>query len=221
MSDTTSPFTLSASARRWLTYLMAGLFLMSTIPATLEAAGEGKTEILPAQKPVPAAVVIEATGSEAALRHQLRAKNAVTELAANASGTRFSLAPTGSFGFIPPQALAMALVTQSPDLVMERIQPAGNAYEIHKLADGSGMVVGFVSHDALPQLAPILRPRTVRITLYSNPSDKAPHIVAVPLVKLSSDMMPVWLDRKNPNSPVKLEMDLLGTANRKSGPVQQ
>lgn len=221
MPDTASPLTLSGSARCWLTSLLTGLFLMSTLTAAVEAAGEGKTEILPAQKPVPPAVVIETTGSEAVLRQQLRTKNGVTELAAAAPGTRFSLAPTGSFGFIPPQALAMALVTQSPDLIMERAQPAGNAFEIHKLADGSGMVVGFVSPDVLPQLAPILRPRTVRITLYSNPSDKAPHIVAVPLVKLSSDMMPVWLDRKNPNGAVKLEMDLMGTASRKSGPVSQ
>jgi hypothetical protein len=76
------------------------------------------------------------------------------------------------------------------------------------------MVVGFVGADLLPQLAPILRPKTVRIALYSNPSGKASHIVAVPLVKLASDRMPIWLDRKNPESAVKLEMDLLASVTR-------
>jgi hypothetical protein len=94
--------------------------------------------------------------------------------------------------------------------------PATNAYEIHKLADGSGMLVGFVEPDLKPQLTPSQRPKNVRLGLYSNPSDKAPHIVAVPLVKLVVDRMPVKLDPKKPDSAVLLEMDLQGTANRKS-----
>jgi hypothetical protein len=191
-----------------------GLLLMSALPATLDAARGDKTEVLPAQKPVPPVVVIETTGGEMELRRQLRAKNGVAELGSSTSSIRFSQAPTGTFGFIPPQFLGIALVTQSPDLVLERVQPAPNAYEVHKLADGSGMVVGFVGADLLPQLAPILRPKTVRIALYSNPSGKASHIVAVPLVKLASDRMPIWLDRKNPESAVKLEMDLLASVTR-------
>ena len=38
--------------------------------------------------------------------------------------------------------------------------------------------------------------------LYSNPSSKAPHIVAVPLVKLIVDRMPIRLDPKEPGSAV-------------------
>ena len=149
----------------------------------------------------------------------MRSKNGVAEL--HTGTVRFSQAPTGSFGFITPQFLGMALVTQSPDLALERVSPAANAYEIHKLADGSGLLVGFMGGDLMPQVSPSQRPKNVRIALYSNHSDKAPHIVAVPLVKLIVDRMPVRIDPKRPDSPVMLDMDLQGTANRKSTQMGQ
>jgi hypothetical protein len=195
------------------------LMFMSFLPGPLDAAPGGKTEILPVQKAAPAAVVIETAGSEAELRRQMRTKNGVAEL--HTGTVRFSQAPTGSFGFIAPQFLGLALVTQSPDLALERLTPAANAYEIHKLADGSGMLVGFMGKDIVTQVSPSQRPKNVRIALYSNPSDKAPHIVAVPLVKLMVDRMPVRLDPKKPDSPVMLDMDLQGTANRKSPQMGQ
>jgi len=201
-------------------YLIAGpllvLTLMSFIPASLDAAQGGKTEVLPVQTAAPAAVFIETPGSEAELRRQLRAKNGVSALSSSTSVIRFSVAPTGSFGFIPPKLLGMALITQSPDLPLEQMPPTTNAYEIHKLADGSGMLVGFVEANLKPQLTPSQRPKNVRIGLYSNPSGKAPHIVAVPLVKLVVDRMPIRLDPKEPGSAVLLEMDLQSSANRKS-----
>jgi hypothetical protein len=201
-------------------YLIAGSLLiltfMSFVPAPLDAAQGGKTEVLPVQKAAPAVVFIETAGSETELRQQLRAKNGVTELSPSTPGIRFSAAPTGSFGFITPQSLGMALVTQSPDLPLERTPPAANAFEIQKLADGNGMLVGFVGPDLKPQLTPGERPRNVRLTLYSNPSDKAPHIVAVPVVKLLADRMPHKLDPKKPDSAVLFEMDLQSSANRKS-----
>ena len=201
-------------------YLIAAsllvLTLMSLVPASLIGAQGGKTEVFPVQKAAPAAVFIETAGSEAELRRQLRAKNGVSELSSDTSVIRFSVAPTGSFGFITPKLLGLALITQSPDLPLEQTPPATNAYEIHKLADGSGMLVGFVEANLKPQLTPSQRPRNVRLGLYSNPSGKAPHIVAVPLVKLIVDRMPIRLDPKEPGSAVLLDMDLQSTANRMS-----
>jgi hypothetical protein len=187
---------------------------LSLLPSPLSAAPGGKTETLPVQKAAPAAVVIEATGSEPELRHLMRTKNGVAEL--RTSTARFSEAPTGSFGFIAPQFLGLVLVTQSPDLVLERASSAANAYEIHKLADGSGLLVGFMGRDAAPQIVPSERPKNVRISLFSNLSEKAPLIVAVPLVKLMVDRMPLRLDPSRADGPVMLEMDLQGTANRKT-----
>lgn len=199
---------------------LVSLLLLSLLPSLLYAArpgsGGGKMEILPAQKAAPAAVFLDAQGNEADLRRQLRLKTGVVELSADLPRTKFSVAPVGSFGFAPQQGLGLALVSQSPDMILERAAPAANAYEIHKLADGSAMVVGFVSGDLKPQLTPQLRPKNVRLALYSNPSEKAPHIVAVPLGKLSVDQMPHRVDPKNPNGPVVLEMDLQSSVNRQS-----
>jgi hypothetical protein len=201
-------------------YLIAGLLLvltlMSLLPASLDAAQGDQTEVFPVQKAAPAAVFIETAGSEGELRRQLRAKNGVSELSSSTSVIRFSVAPTGSFGFITPKLLGLALITQSPDLPLEQMPPVSNAFEIHKLADGSGMLVGFVEANLKPQLTASQRPKNVRLGLYSNPSDKAPHIVAVPLVKLVVDRMPTRLDPKEPGSAVLLDMDLQSTANRTS-----
>jgi hypothetical protein len=190
------------------------LTLMSLIPASLAAAQGGKTEVFPVQKAAPTTVFIEASGSEADLRRQLRAKTGVSALSPSTSVIRFSVAPTGSFGFITPKLLGMALITQSPDLSIEQVPPVSNAFEIQKLADGSGMLVGFVEASLKPQLTASERPKNIRLGLYSNPSDKAPHIVAVPLVKLVVDRMPIRLNPKEPGSAVLLDMDLQSTGNR-------
>ena len=205
---------------RIVPYLIAGsvlvLTLLSLVPASLNGAQGGKTEVFPVQKAAPAAVFIETRGSEAELRRQLRVKNRVSELALSSSVTRFSAAPAGSFGFMTPKLLGLALITQSPDLPLELMAPASNAFEIHKLADGSGMLVGFVEAYLKPQLTPSQRPMNVRFGLYPNPSNNAPHIVAVPLAKLIVDRMPTRLDPKEPGSVVLLDMDLQSTVNRSS-----
>lgn len=203
-------------------YLVAGALLlltfMSLIPASLAGAQGGKTEAFPVQKSAPAAVFIKASGSETTLRRQLRTQNGVSKLSSSTSVIRFSIAPTGSFGFITPKLLGMALITRSPDLSIEQIPSVSNAFEIHKLADGSGMLVGFVEASLKLQLTVSERPKNIRLRLYSNPSDKAPHIVAVPLAKLVVDRMPTRLNLKEPGSAVLLEIDLQSTA---TGPSSQ
>jgi hypothetical protein len=217
MCDTVARLFHLASFRA-IVILSLGLLLTGMPPASLEAArgGGGKTEVLPVQKAAPAAVFIDTPGTEADLRRQLRAKNAVAELGASTPKVLFSQAPTGVYGFIQPKLLGLALVTQSPDLGMERIASTANAYEIHKLADGNGMLVGFVALDLMSKVTPSQRPKNIRLALHSNPSDKATHIVAVPLVKLVADRMPIRLDPNNPDGPVILDMDLQGSTTRAS-----
>ena len=206
------PFHYLASAA------LLSLLLTGLLSAPLEAAwgGGGKTEVLSVQKAAPAAVFIETPGNESDLRRQLRAKNGVAELGLSTPKVLFSQAPTGAFGFIVPKLLGLALVTQSPDIGLERVASTPNAYEIHKLADGSGMLVGFVAHDLMTKVAPSQRPKSIRLALYSNPSDQATHIVAVPLVKLAADRMPIRLDPKNPDGPVMFDMDLQASTTRAS-----
>ena len=197
-----------------LVVVLLVLMFLGILTRPLLAAQGRPTEILPVQKAAPAVVVIETVGSEAELRRHMRVKNNVAELS---TGTmRFSEAPIGSFGFIAPQSLGMSLVTQSPDLELERMASTPNAYEIHKIADGNGLLVGFMNREAASQISPGERPKNLRIALYSNSVDKAPTIVAVPLSKLMVDRMPIRLDPKKSDSPVVLSMDLLTTANRKS-----
>ena len=203
----------SRAGRGFMTAVM-GLALIHVVPGPVTAAPGGKTEVMPMHKAAPTVVAVETTGSEEELRRQLRSRTGVVALTGSTSRVLFSQAPTGSYAFISPQALGMALVAQIPDLQLERVAPAGNAFEVHKLADGNGMLVGFVAPELLPQLTPANRQKSVRIALYSNPSAKAPHIVAVPVTKLMSDRMPVRLDKKNPDSAVVLEMDLQSTTNR-------
>jgi hypothetical protein len=206
--------------RRLGSLAWGGLLLMTLLPSSLDAArGGGKTEVLPMQTAAPVAVVIESAGSDEELRRRLRAKTGVAEIPV--AHVRFSQAPTGSFGFIAPQPLGMALVTQSPDLMMDRTAPVSNAFEVHKLADGSGMLVGFIGKDVAPQIMPANRPHPVRLALHSSPSEKAPYIAAVPLVKLMVDRMPVRLEPTRTDSAVVFDMDLQGTANRKSVPGPQ
>lgn len=171
-------------------------------------------------KAAPAVVVIEGAESETELRQQLRQKNRVHELSGSGK-VPFSQAPTGTFGFIAPQFLGIALVTQSPDLVLDRVAPAANAYEVHKLADGSGMLVGFVGQDLISPLRSAERPKNIRISLFSNIHDKASHIAAIPMIKLMVDRMPVRVDPKKTDSAVVLDMDLQSTANRRSVPGSQ
>ncbi len=194
--------------------LSAGLFVtLSPTPAT-SARGDGsKMEVLPVEKAAPKPVVLEAGGPEQELRRQLRAKTGVAPL--SAPHLRFSEAPVGSFGFIPAQALSMALVMRSPDLVIEQVAATPTAYEIHKVEDGGGLLVGFVGQDLVPQLTADQRLHTINLTLHSNPSENAPLIAAVPLIKLVADRMPTRLDPKRPDSVMMLTVDLQGTANRK------
>lgn len=172
------------------------------------------TEVFPVQKAAPRAIVIETAGSEAELRRQMRVKNDVAELSTET--ILFSEAPIGSFGFIAPQSLGMVLVMQNPDLELERVASTPHAYEIHKVTDGGGLVVGFMDKELASQISPSERPKNLRIALYSRLAEKASVIVAIPLSTLMVDRMPIRLDPKKSDSPVVLNADLLTTLNRKS-----
>ncbi|MCP9455782.1 MAG: hypothetical protein NNA18_06720 [Nitrospira sp.] len=186
---------------------------MSMLPFLLETATIAKTETLPVQKAAPSVVVLETAGSESELRRLMREKNRVSALQEKA--VRFSEASPGSYGFIAPKQLGLVLVTQSPDLVLEQAPSSAHAYEIHKLADGSGLLVGFLGQEAIAHIKPSERHRKVRLSLYSNLVREAPYIVAVPLTKLVVDQMPRLIRANTPEGSAMLEMDLEGTANRK------
>lgn len=205
----------AASHRNHLLAVFLLLFLtLGGVPWLIATVSGEKLETLPVQKAAPSAVAIETAGSEGELRRQMRAKNGVTELRVGRG--RFSEAPMGSYGFIAPTHLGLALVTQSPDLVLDRTASTDNDYEIHKLSDGSGLLVGFMAKEPVGNVVSTERPKNIRISLHSNISGKAPVIVALPITKLMVDRMPLKADPKIRESAVVLEMDLQNTVNRKS-----
>jgi len=216
MSETVVRLAPIRPAMRAIAGILLVLTLSSLVPASLSLAQGGRTEAAPLQTTGPAVVFIEKVGREPELRRQMRTKNRVSELSFSTPVFRFSAVPVGSFGFITPKYLGMALITRSPDLPFEAVSPTSNSFEIHKLADGTGMLVGFVEAQVKPQLIAKPRPKTLRFGLYSNPSSKAPHIVAVPLAELLADRLPTRLDPKEPGSVVLFEVDLQGTADSAS-----
>lgn len=204
----------------WNRFAMVGASLFALaiglgIAAPAEAArgAVDKAEVFPVEKAAAMPVVIDATGAEQDLRAQLRKATKVNGLTTPMS--KFSEAATNSYGFIPPQPLSMALVMRSPDLMIEQRPSTPNAFEIHKLDDGNGLVVGFVAKDMVGQLTAAQRLHPIAVSLHSNPSDKAPYIVAVPLIKLVVDRMPTRLDPTRPDGTMVLTVDLQGTTNRK------
>jgi hypothetical protein len=212
MSETDPRRTRPTSVHYRIIGTLLGFTFMSLVTAPLGAQA-GRMEVFPVQKNAPPEVFIKTTRGEVELRRQLRAKNGVSALSPATSVIRLSIAPIGSFGFIAPKLLGMALITRSPDLSIEQIPPVSNSFEIHKLADGSGMLVGFVEANVKSQLTASERLKSLRFGLYSNPSIKAPHIIAVPLAKLVVDRMPTRLDSKEPGSAVLLDMELQGTVH--------
>ncbi|MCP9449579.1 MAG: hypothetical protein NNA21_05900 [Nitrospira sp.] len=178
-------------------------------PFSLDAAQSEKNEkkeVLGIHKTVPSIVLTDTTGKESDLRGILRDKNRVKEL--QVPIIRFSEAQPGSYGFIASRQLALALITQSPDLVLEKMAPTSDSYEIHKLADGSGMLVGFIEQAAASELIAERRGRSLRCALYSQPWDEAALIAAIPITKLIVDQWPHRADLRNSNSPMRLEMDV-------------
>ncbi len=189
---------------------------VSLWPFALEAATSErseKKEVLSVHKTVPPIVLMDATRTESDLRRLLRDKNRVEEL--QLPMVRFSEAQAGSYGFIASRRLALALITQSPDLVLEKTASTSDSYEIHKLADGSGMLVGFIEQTAAPELMAERRGKAFRCALYSQPWEGAVLIAAIPITKLMVDQWPHRVDLRNPNSPVRLEMDVQSMANKK------
>lgn len=200
---------LAVSAGVFTLYALAGL----TESASAARGSVDKAEVFPIEKAAAMPVVVETTGSEQDLRAQMRKATQVNGLTVPVS--KFSEAAMHSYGFIPPQPLSMALVMRSPDLMIEQRPATPNSFEIHKVDDGNGLLVGFVAKEMLAQLTAAQRLHTIAVSLHSNPSDKAPYIVAVPLIKLVVDRMPTRLDPSRPDGTMVLTVDLQGTTNRK------
>src|SRR5688500_3247967 len=104
------------SRMAWTLLWMSGFAL-----SALVASATGTTEVMPMIKAAPAAAAIERARTEEDHRAQLRVNSGLTELLPPRA--LVSQARTGAYSIIASPVLGMALVTQRPDLMLERSAP--------------------------------------------------------------------------------------------------
>jgi hypothetical protein len=108
---------------------------------------------------------------------EMRARNRVNPLAESESEKDFAEIPVNSYGFVEP-----------PDLIYrpsaEKLSIDANAYdfafEIHKLGDGSGLLLGYVGPETFGRLSEGILAGS-NFVLYSEPWKDAPSLVAIPV----------------------------------------
>jgi hypothetical protein len=110
---------------------------------------------------------------------ELRQQNHVTRLADSESEKTFAEISANSYGFV--DALEFTL-TSSDKLSIDANHYLLN-FEIQKLGDGSGLIVGYVGPETFERLREGVSP-TSGLTLYSHTWKDAPNLVAIPIRRL-------------------------------------
>lgn len=117
----------------------------------------------------------------------LREQNHVTRLDDAESGKTFAEIPVGPFGFISGSTLTELDPAGPYHRLLGQLAVDADGYlrefEIQKLGDGSGLVVGYVGSETLERLREGLLPNS-DLTLYSYRWKDAPNVVALPITRL-------------------------------------
>lgn len=142
--------------------------LMTTPPS------ERKPELAPSP---PKLLVAEFGGSI----QELRKRHNATPLPDVESGKNFIEIPVYSYSFADGFSL---LHKQTPDYL--KMPGLNRDFEAHKLGDGTGVVLGYVSPESLIRLREGI-PKDAELTLYSQAWREAPNLVAIPFSKLRCD----------------------------------
>jgi hypothetical protein len=124
-------------------------------------------------------------------RQRFRAEHKVRLVSPQEDGRGFSSLPTGVYGF------SYAPATETPLFVRHSF----HSFEVHKLADGTGAIIGFcTAADAAK-----LREKAERfdITLYPDVWQQATEPVAVPIPWLLNDLYKPQREDGNP-MPLRL-----------------
>jgi hypothetical protein len=143
-------------------------------PLVTTPPSERKTE--PAPSP-PKLLVAEFGGSI----QELRKRHNVKPLPDVESGKNFIEIPVNSYSFADGFSL---LHKQTPDYL--KMPGLNRDFEVHKLGDGTGVVLGYVGPESLIRLREGM-PKDAELTLYSQRWREAPNLVAMPLSELRCD----------------------------------
>lgn len=114
---------------------------------------------------------------------ELRGLDQVERIRDEESGKTLSEIPPGSFGFTQ----ALEVVWQAQDLHEQiKLESYGfpQEFEIHKLRDGSALLVVYLGPETLDRLREGLQPRE-SVSLYSTSWKDAPNIAAIPIDQIS------------------------------------
>lgn len=129
---------------------------------------------------VPPSPAIEQIDEE--LRQGMRQQHNVRRMEIIENELKFSVSPRGIFGFAQESFLE-----DTSNLKLHRdFTYRGLYFEIHKMSDGKGHLVGFASPDIAVKLQREDCPSNFPITIYSCKWSGASNIISIPLSKIKS-----------------------------------
>jgi hypothetical protein len=112
---------------------------------------------------------------------ELRQQNRVTRIEQVESGKTLEEIPVNSYGF----ANGLDFIFRRAFIELRQLRASRliRDFEVHKLADGSALIVGYVGKETLTRLREGLR-QGESVTLYSDSWKEASNLVAIPLTRL-------------------------------------
>ena len=119
------------------------------------------------------------------LRKRIRAENALRGLRTEEEGWGIAKAPSGVFGF------TYAPGTETPLFVRRSY----HSFEVHKLADGSAQVIGYVTKDEAEALS---KRDSLDIRLYPDPHGDATELVVIAFDRLMNSSFRSTREDGNP-----------------------
>jgi hypothetical protein len=132
---------------------------------------------------------------------QLRRRNEVTRLHKTESGKTLAETPPGSFGFT--LSVSITLHDSGTHREIEILSDGlSSEFEIHKLADGRALLVGYVGPETFDRLREGIK-LSEPISLYSDSWKEAPNLIAVPLSQIKCvRYRDFWSEDKGKRKPI-------------------
>jgi len=191
-NDTNTPTT--ASGEPWnrghriavwsLLFLIFGIILSLFVPEVRRFLHLEKPASIPSLSPSTSSLssnrdLTKLFANTAGSVQELRQQDHVTQLADSESEKTFTEIPTDTYGF----AGGPDIHYDSLDSLLIESMNYDQLFEIHKLSDGTGLVVGYVGPETFEHLREGTAPGTA-LSLYSGSLEEAPNLIAVSIKRL-------------------------------------
>ena len=148
-----------------------------------QAAATSASSVIPPATPSAAPTFVSANGlNEEEQRQMIRQQHNVRRMEAVENELKYSVAPRNIYGFTS----SMRLYNPS-GIILHRGFSHSQAFEIHKMNDGTGRLIGFVSTDVAVHIQRDNRPSEFPITIYNRKWSEAPTMAIIPTSYIKSD----------------------------------